>query len=650
MCGLIGAVAIQGSPAETRIHSGLCALRHRGPDHQGVQHHKLRGREVWLGHARLSVIDLNDAANQPMASQDGRFVLIFNGEIYNYIELRDALRELGAVFRTDSDTEVLLEAWAHWGEASLEKFDGMFAFALLDKASGTLTCARDPFGIKPFFYAHQGDGFFFASELPAMLALLPVRPGPDLQRAYDYLVNADYDSNTHTFVDGVRHLMPGSVLTLDVVTCTVTTERQWWAPTVQQTSTLSFNDAAEAVRAEFLQNVRRQLRSDVPLGAALSGGIDSSAVVCAIRHLEPAMPIHTFSYIASDTAISEDRWVDLINQHVNARAHKVFASADDLARDVDAVVCAQGEPFGSTSIYAQRRVFQLARESGITVTLDGQGADELLAGYSGYPGQRAMSLVQSGHPLDAIRFLSRWSRWHSAGNKRTAAALARALLPDGVYDALYRVDGRGPQPDWLNIDVLQQAGVRIVRPRSPRARGMRGRRLIEFLGHSLQHQGLPSLLRHGDRNSMAFAIESRVPFLAPGLCRLLYSLPENYLISDGGQTKHVFRAAMRGIVPDAILDRRDKIGFATPERDWFIQLAPQYRIWLEAARKIPFLNVSRLLSAFDAVVSGANRFDWQVWRWVNYARWWTNVLYGRGECVVQAELTRVTGSSTRVAG
>ncbi|TAN12261.1 MAG: asparagine synthase (glutamine-hydrolyzing) [Burkholderiaceae bacterium] len=626
MCGLIGAVAVQGLPIESRIDAGLCSLRHRGPDHQEMQNFPLGGREVWLGHARLSVIDLNDAANQPMASQDDRYVLIFNGEIYNYIELRDDLRKLGVVFRTNSDTEVLLHAWAHWGEACLEKLDGMFAFALLDKAAGTLTCARDPFGIKPLFYASQDGGFFFASELPAMLALLPVRPGPDLQRAYDYLVHGDYDSSERTFVDGVRHLMPGHVLTLDVTTSNISALRQWWTPNVEQTSTLSFDDAAEAVRAEFLQNVHRQLRSDVPLGAALSGGIDSSAVVCAIRHLEPDLPIHTFSYIASDAAISEDRWVDLVNQQVDAQPHKVFANADDLARDIDTVVCAQGEPFGSTSIYAQRRVFQLARESGITVTLDGQGADELLAGYAGYPGQRAMSLVQSGHVMEAARFLMRWSRWHSASGKQTAAALARALLPDGAYDALYRLDGRGAEPAWLNAGVLLDAGVRFVRPKSLRAPGARGRRLIEFLGRSLQHQGLPSLLRHGDRNSMAFAIESRVPFLTPQLCRLLYALPENYLISDAGQTKHVFRAAMRGIVPDAILDRRDKIGFATPERNWFIQLAPQYRGWLKAARTIPFLNHAQLIGAFDAIVSGKRRFDWQVWRWVNYARWWTGVL------------------------
>lgn len=630
MCGLIGAVAIPGLSLGNRIDTGLCALRHRGPDHQEVQSFKLDQHTVWLGHTRLSVIDLNGAANQPMTSSDGRYVLIFNGEIYNYIELRAELRASGAVFRTQSDTEVLLQAWAHWGASCLEKFDGMFAFALLDKVAGSLTCARDPFGIKPFFYALRGGEFFFASELPAMLALLPARPEPDLQRAYDYLVYGDYDSNERTFVDGVRHLMPGHVLTLDVASGSVSALRQWWTPNVEQTSTLSFNDAAEAVRAEFLQNVRRQLRSDVPLGAALSGGIDSSAVVCAIRYLEPSMPIHTFSYIASDSAISEDRWVDLVNRQVDAQPHKIFANADDLARDIDAVVCAQGEPFGSTSIYAQRRVFQLARESGITVTLDGQGADELLAGYAGYPSQRIMSLVQSGHTVEAARFLMRWSRWHSASAKQTAAALVRALLPDGAYDALHRLGGRDAEPTWLNAGVLLDAGVRFVRPRSPRAPSARGRRLIEFLGRSLQHHGLPSLLRHGDRNSMAFAIESRVPFLTPRLCRLMYSLPESYLISDRGQTKHVFRAAMRGIVPDAILDRRDKIGFATPERNWFIQLAPQYRKWLDAAHTIPFLNHPQLLGAFDATVSGKKRFDWQVWRWVNYARWWGEVLSGNG--------------------
>ncbi|MDN5881950.1 MAG: asparagine synthetase B, partial [Nitrosospira sp.] len=208
MCGLIGSVALPGAGFERRVRMGLSTLRHRGPDHQEARMFELSGREIWLGHTRLSIIDLNSEANQPMCSDDGRYALVFNGEIYNYIELREELRSAGVAFRTSSDTEVLLKAWVHWGEDCLKRLDGMFAFAVLDKAEETLTCVRDPFGIKPFFYSIQDEAFLFASEVPAILDLLPTQPCVDLQRAYDYLVHADYDSNEYTFIEGVRHLMP----------------------------------------------------------------------------------------------------------------------------------------------------------------------------------------------------------------------------------------------------------------------------------------------------------------------------------------------------------------------------------------------------------------------------------------------------------
>lgn len=630
MCGLIGAIVAQGSRIEPRVHASLATLRHRGPNHQGARVFELAGREVWLGHTRLSIIDLNDAANQPMCSDDERYALVFNGEIYNYIELRNELQAAGCVFHTRSDTEVLLKAWMHWGETCLDKLDGMFAFVVLDKFAGTLTCVRDPFGIKPLLYSTQGGDFYFASELPAILDLLPVKPGSDLQRAYDYLVHGDYDSHERTFIDGVSHLMAAHIMTLDAGSGTVKSIRRWWEPSIKQTSTLSFSDAAEALREQFLQNIRRQLRSDVPLGAALSGGIDSSAVVCAIRHLEPHMPIHTFSFVASDPALSEERWVDSVNQHVGAIPHKVSATADDLARDIDDVVRAQGEPFGSTSIYAQYRVFKLARDSGITVTLDGQGADELMAGYSGYPGYRVLSHLSQGRGIEALKFARAWRRWPGRSYKAIALDVARAAFPDSAYEHVRALAGREAVPSFIDVGKLNAAGVRLSELRPRLDRSPPGRRVVHHLRSSLQHRGLPGLLRHGDRNSMRFSIESRVPFLTTGLCSLLYSLPEDFLISQRGETKSIFRAAMRGIVPDEILDRKDKVGFATPELAWFRQIAPVLRVWLKGANNVPLLNAAETLELFESVLTGRRPFNWQVWRLVNYVRWWELMRLGAG--------------------
>jgi asparagine synthase (glutamine-hydrolysing) len=400
---------------------------------------------------------------------------------------------------------------------------------------------------------------------------------------------------------------------------------------VGQTSRLSFKDAAEALREAFLDSVRLHLRSDVPLGAALSGGIDSSAIVCAMRHVEPDMPIHTFSYIAQGSSLSEEEWVDRVGVHTGAFAHKVVATPEDLVRDIDTIVRAQGEPFGSTSIYAQYRVYQLAREQGVTVTLDGQGADELLAGYEGYPGDRMLSLLETPGEglLAAGAFARQWGEWPGRSQCRAWMHMGRAVLPDGPYAHARRLMGRGASPEWLNADVLIDAGVTMSEPRPVRAPDARGRRVVEQLAQSLQSDGLPHLLRHGDRNSMRFSVESRVPFLTIPMAELALSLPEDYLISGSGETKSVFRAAMRGIVPDAILDRRDKIGFATPEREWFIKLASQSREWLQDADQVPFLHREPLLKAFDAIVAGHTPFSWQAWRWINYIRWYAMFAVGR---------------------
>ena len=269
---------------------------------------------------------------------------------------------------------------------------------------------------------------------------------------------------------------------------------------------------------------------------------------------------------------------------------------------------------------------KFARENGITVTLDGQGADELLAGYHGYPGQRMLSLFEQGRYGAMHGFARRWSQWPGRSYRHAWMYMGRSVFPDGLYERARKVLGRDFQPGWLRTDMLREAGVAFQETRPALAPSNRGRRVVEQLAYSLQTRGLPHLLRHGDRNAMAFSIESRVPFLTPPMAQLLLSLPESYLISDAGETKHVFRAAMRGIVPDEILDRRDKIGFATPERDWFMSIAPMTREWLQDAAAVPFLDPAALLAAFDGVIAGRTPFTWQVWRWVNYVRWYRGAL------------------------
>lgn len=631
MCGILGGYwRTAPSDLGNNLAIALGTMRHRGPNDSGYEIQNGEQGSVVVGQTRLSVIDLSAGGHQPMMTADGRYALVFNGEIYNYKEVRTELIALGHAFGTVSDSEVLLKAWVEWGQGCLDKLIGMFAFAVHDRLDQTLTCVRDAFGIKPLFYTHSPGRLVFASELPTILALAGGNWAPDLQRGYDYVVHGDYDSTESTFVKGVKHLLPGRLLVFDAATGEVRETRRWWRVPTAQTSRLSFADAADAVREMFLDNIRMHLRSDVPLGAALSGGIDSSAIVCAMRHVEPDMPIHTFSYIAEGNSVSEERWVDKVNAYTGAVGHKVVATPGDLVRDIDTIIRAQGEPFGGTSIYAQYRVYQLAREHGVTVTLDGQGADELLAGYEGYPGERMLSLMEGRGegPLAAAEFARGWGEWPGRSHRRAWMYFGREVLPDGPYAQARRFMGRSAAPAWLNTAFLAEAGVQLRERRPPRSAEARGRRVVEKLTHALQVRGLPHLLRHGDRNSMQFSVESRVPFLTTPMAELLLSLPEDYLISAQGETKSVFRAAMRGIVPDAILDRRDKIGFATPEQEWFVTLADQAREWLRGADNVPFLHRVPLLQAFDAMVSGRTPFSWQAWRWINYIRWHTTLSIG----------------------
>lgn len=628
MCGILGAVFAEtetGQYAKAHMHTALAAIAHRGPNDRGLETTSLGAVDVILGHTRLSIIDLSAAGHQPMHSACGQFSIVFNGEVYNYRELRQQLCQLGRVFRTDSDTEVLLAAWQQWGFDALQKLRGMFAFSVLDRLANKLFCARDAFGIKPFYYSRQAHQFLFASELPALLALFPERPSVNVQRSFDYLIHGGYDDSDHTFLNGIIALPAGHFLELDLNDLASAKQpERWWWPKVEQSFSGTFESAADELRERFLNSIRLHLRSDVPIGAALSGGVDSSAVVCGMRHVEPDMPINTFSYIAKGQEGDEEVWADMVNQQVRAKAHKITVSGHELAADIDDMIRVQGEPFYSTSIYAQYRVFKLARENGVTVTLDGQGADELLAGYNGYPGHRLRSLVQQGQLLQAYRFANAWAQWPGRSKAFAWQSLLGQYLPAHARATALKWIGRDTSPAWLNSHYLSQAGVqRSLYPHSVASdEAPRGRYLTATLRRSLSGGALGSLLRHGDRNSMRWAVESRVPFLNSDIAEFLLTVPEHFLVSNQGETKSIFRHAMRGIVPDPVLDRKDKVGFATPELVWLRQLGQQ-RVyeWLEGARQLPMLNVDACRSELKQIIDGQRPFSYRAWRLINLCRW-----------------------------
>ena len=381
---------------------------------------------------------------------------------------------------------------------------------------------------------------------------------------------------------------------------------------------MPFPEAVARVRELFLDSVRLHLRSDVPVGAALSGGIDSSAIVAAMRAVEPRADLHTFSFVADDPAIGEEQYADLAARARRRRPTRCGSRRASWPPTWTGSWRPQDEPFGSTSIYAQYRVFRLAAEHGIKVMLDGQGADELLAGYHGYFPDRLGSLLGRGEWLKAHSFARRASRRPGVGGRTMLLARGlERLLPGRVQSRGRTVFGG---PGWLKASGSSSgaSATWLNPPRPPDAD-----RLRERLYRTLTATSLPMLLRYEDRNSMAWSIESRVPFLTPALAEYVLSLPEEYLISPDGVTKHVFREAMRGIVPDAILDRRDKIGFATPEKKWLQELGPWVGDVLgpDRVRRVPALDAAVVDREWRAVLAGTKPFDWRVWRWVNLVRW-----------------------------
>lgn len=615
MCGIAG---IWGptSAAVPDLPLALKRMHHRGPDDSGSEIIEAPGAgRLELGTVRLAILDLSAAGHMPMSTADSRYTISYNGEITNYVEVRDELEALGRTFRSHTDTEVLLQAWVEWGAASLTRFEGMYAFAITDRLSRTLTLARDPFGIKPVFYTQAPDrSFAFASELPILLGLRPGRPHIDWQTAYDYLRWGSYDVSSLTFVEGVFQLAPGHTVSLDLTTGTLGEPRRFWWPSIE-TERVTLDEAADGVRELFLASVRQNLRSDVPLGVALSGGIDSSAIACAVRLLEPDMPLRTFSFVEPGFAQSEDAWIAMIVDETGADPHYITADAMSLRDDLDDMIRAQGEPFGSTSIYAQYKVFQAVREQGVIVTLDGQGADEAFAGYAGYPAQRIHSLLERGRFGEARAFVDAWAKWPDRDPAGLLASGASLMVPEGLRSRAAEAR-RAPHPVFDEA-ALRAHGVRLGFP-ALAEESRRGVRLKAHLRAELTSRGLPALLRHADRSSMHFSVESRVPFLSKALIEYALKLPEEYLVSAEGASKNILRVALRGIVPDQVLDRRDKIGFMTPEDSWIGDIS--------SADSDPVAGLLALGANGRPVVdtdeTAASRFSARDrWRLLNLRRW-----------------------------
>lgn len=575
MCGIFGMVSDRSRGHRSYVDRALELLAHRGPDGKGLWCSP--GAEppfVNLGHRRLAIIDLSEGAAQPMSNDDGTRWLTYNGEVYNYLELMAELEAKGHSFRTRSDTEVVLRAYEEWGTSCLDRFNGMFAFALWDGKKRELFAARDRFGEKPFHYVWDPRrGFFaFASEIKALLALPEVEGALDDRALYRFIAFNELSAAEQTLWAGVKRLPHAHWLKLawqgDGFSLSV---RRYWDIDLERTETLGLGEAAARLRELFADSVRLRLRSDVAVGTSLSGGLDSSAVVCQIHALGAAGGQKTFSARMEDPALDEGAHIARVRAQTGIEGYEVWPRAEEL-RSIFPKLCYHlEEPFLSTSQFAQHLVMRLAREHAVTVLLDGQGADELLAGYRPYFLTLYVQLAAEGQILALWRELRGFRSRHSRAFPLSLRALIARLAP-GLHGLVKRVRSRTTPPpgslrkemaDWWNREWLQEFAAE--KPSEPPAYPRD--RLTRRLYYDALQGVLQELLRYGDRNSMAWSRELRQPFLDHRLAEFLFALPASHKL-HGGQAKVVLREAIKGLVPEATRQRQDKLGFQAPVAAW----------------------------------------------------------------------------------
>ncbi len=624
MCGIAGLVTFDRNSdrASVALETALGLLIHRGPDSLGTMSWASgSGVRVDLGMTRLAVLDLSEAAEQPMTTSDGRYTLVYNGEITNFRELRSALVVQGHSFRSSGDTEVLLGIWEAWGIECLAKLEGMYAFAILDRHEQTLTLCRDSFGIKPLYYRQTEDlKLAFASEISSLLSMAKDRPRLNWVVAAHFLASGICDISEETFVEGLFAVRPGEVLRVCLQSGNISSDRPSWFPAIETQRGISRTEAAQEVRSLVLASVERNLRADVPIGIPLSGGLDSSTIACAVRAVAPEYPLRLFTFVPSQVSAQELPWASAVADHLDTDLHVVRPSHHDFLDDTERLIRTQGEPFGSTSIYAQFRVFQVMQEQGIVVSLDGQGADEVFGGYHGYPGHRVRSLLETKKAGASLRYMNHWRQFPDRSLPKGVFHIGAALAPQ----LFGHLGGRLlPGFSLAGVDhrALRERGASWAWPSTQDdMSGAEGARVKAELRASLTTRGLQALLRHADRNSMHFSVENRVPFLDKALVDYTLSLPENWLVGDDGSTKAILRDAVRTLVPDSIIRRRDKVGFEGDEHWIRAQQTTMVRS-IRGAPDIGFLDKRKVLERLESSPRRGRVSTNQLWRIFNLYRW-----------------------------
>lgn len=602
MCGIGGIVVPMGETIrEDRLRAMIELVRHRGPDGGGV----CCEGNVGIAHRRLRVIDISEAADQPMHSGDGRYSIVYNGEIYNYVELRQELERLGCRFRTNSDTEVILQSFATWGRDCMTRFNGMWAFALLDRIAGELVCSRDRFGIKPFYYVNGHGLFAFGSEIRQLVALCP-NATADADVLADFLLTGIADHSEKTFFKDIFRLSGGHNLVYRIAEGQASITPYYHLVRREELSGYDCAEAIERYRSVLDSSVTLRLRSDVRVGTCLSGGVDSSSIALLAGskyRQKTGQPFAAITAVSTQEDNDESRYAQEVARCGGLEWLSVRPTYEDFRGAIDAVTECQEEPYGGPSVIMQYFVMRTAREHGITVLLDGQGGDEMLLGYPKYYAAYLLDELRHGRAAGALGLARRILR---NDENMTWARLGMYLLAGHWAGLRYRFYRR------------RHAYLKSEFARMPAHLGAFSRSCadpFELQSLEIRSTNLPILLRYEDKNSMAHAVEARLPFVDYRAVETALSLPDQFKIRDGW-TKWLLRQAMSDVLPPSIAWRRDKRGFEAPERQWLRAHQPHMSEAIRSSSLLAQLCDSKKLSRLYSGLDARSR-----WRLYSVALW-----------------------------
>src|SRR6185312_3612935 len=620
------------------------AIRHRGPDgegylvindtgeftafgkdtpesiiHSSILHKPVQamqnqpGIKAILAHRRLSIIDITATGHQPLCNISQTLWIVFNGELYNYIELRDELKQKGHSFHTSSDTEVVLAAYSEWGHECVNRFNGMWAFVIYDKQKKQLFASRDRFGVKPFYYCKNEHQFAFASEQKALLKSGIVGFHPNEKAIFDYWLFSVMEEEEEGMFKGIYELFPSHSLTVDLQTGELKKWKYYTLPysTHYTDSVFKEKESVERIQSLFMDAVRLRLRSDVEVASCLSGGLDSSSIVSSIYELT-GKGLNTFTVAFNEASMDESHWAKIVSDHTHSNAHYTYPTSAELLQDLNDLIYCQDIPIWSTSTYAQFRVMRLIKENNIKVVLDGQGGDELFAGYGSYYFYYLRDILkQEG----VGKF---WQEANASGQlKRYYINLVVkkyvSYLP--LSQQLNFHLKIHPELKYLNRGFLQKHLERVRREKDNHS-------LNEYLDHDFNNTLLKTYLKCEDRCSMWHSVESRTPFSDDiNLIEYVFSLPSSVKIVNG-ELKSIMRKAVQGITPDAIINRKDKMGYVTPNRKWIAEIRNDVKHLFENPALSEHLDTKAILRDYELLFNQPDKpDDGRIFKLIAFAKW-----------------------------